>query len=195
MKKTLFAGLILVLMVALACAQDIKQQQEEQQKAMEAYMKAAAVTENHQFLAKYAGDWDVAVTYWMGPGAPPTKSTGTFKGRMLLGGRYLEMTFNGFMMGQPFEGIQLVGFDNLEQKYNTLWIDNTSTSFFMTRGTREGDVLNETGEWPDPVTGSVVSVKARTTWVGGDEYLYEQWMVMPDGTEHKGMEMRCKQKK
>lgn len=194
MKKTLFAGLILVSMVALAYAQDAKKQ-EDQQKAMEAYMKAAAVTENHQFLTKYAGDWDVEVTYWMAPGEPPTKSTATFKGRMLLDGRYLEMTFDGFMMGQAFEGIQLIGFDNLEQKYNTLWIDNTSTSFFITRGTRKGDVLNETGEWPDPVTGSVVPVKARTTWVGDDEYLYEQWMVMPEGTEHKGMEMRCKQKK
>jgi len=194
MKKTFFAAIIIASMVAMGFAQDVKQQQ-DQQKAMEAYMKAAAVTENHQFLTKYAGDWDVAVTYWMAPGEPPTKSTATFKGEMMLGGRYLMMTFKGFMLGQPFEGIQLVGFDNLEQKYNTLWIDNTSTSFFITKGTRDGKVLSETGSWPDPVTDTDVPVKARTTWISDDEYLYEQWMVRPDGSEHKGMELRSKRKK
>jgi len=194
MRKTLFIAIIIASMVAMACAQDEKQQA-DQQKAMAAYMKAAAVTENHQFLAKYAGDWDVAVTYWMAPGEPPTKSTATFKGEMLLGGRYLMMTFKGFMLGRPFEGIQLVGFDNLEQKYNTLWIDNTSTGFFITKGTREGNVLNETGSWPDPVTDADVPVKARTKWISDDEYLYEQWMVRPDGSEHKGMELLSKRKK
>ena len=194
MKKTIFVALLIFVVAAPACAQDMKKK-EEQQKAMAAYMKAAAVTENHKFLARYAGDWDVEVTYWMAPGEPPTKSTATFKGEMLLGGRYLEMTFKGFMLGRPFEGIQLVGFDNLEEKYNTLWIDNTSTSFFITKGTRAGNVLNETGAWPDPVTGKTSAVKARTTWVNEDEYLYEQWMVMPDGAEHKGMELRTKKKK
>ena len=170
MKKIIFAAFIIVFIVATAFAQDMKKQ-EDQKKAMEAYMKAAAVTENHHFLAKYAGDWKVEVTYWMAPGEPPTKSTATFKGEMMLDGRYLEMTFNGFMLGRPFNGIQLVGFDNMEQKYNTLWIDNTSTNFFITKGTREGKVLSETGEWPDPVTGAVVPVKARTTWISDDEYL------------------------
>ena len=194
MKKILFAAWIVSAIFSLALAQDMKQP-EDQQKAMEAYMKAAAVTENHQFLAKYAGDWNVEVTYWTAPGAPPTRSAATFQAELKLGGRYLMMSFDGFMLGQPFEGIWLVGFDNLEQKYNTLWIDNTSTSFFITKGTREGSVISESGSWPDPVTGRMLQVKARTAWISDDEFRYEQFMVMPDGSEHKGMEFSSKRKK
>lgn len=194
MKKVLFIAMIAVLIALPAMAQEAAPQQEQQQ-AMEAYMKAAAVTANHKFLAKYAGDWDVEVTYWTAPGAPAMKSAATFKGELKLGGRYLLMAFNGFMLGQPFEGIQLVGYDNMEQKYASLWIDSTSTNFFITKGTREGNTINESGAWPDPVSGGLVPVKARTAWVSDDEYLYEQFMVLPDGTEHKGMELRSKRKK
>ena len=194
MKKALLIAGIILAVLAPAPAQDMKEQQ-EQQKAMEAYMKAAAVAENHRFLAKYAGDWDVDVTYWTAPGAPPTKSAAAFKGASRLGGRYVMMDFSGFMMGQPFEGIWLVGFDNLEQKYNTLWIDNTSTSFFITKGTREGNVISESGSWPDPVSGRTMQVKARTTWVSNDEFRYEPSMVLADGSEHKGMEFSSKRRK
>lgn len=194
MKKSFFVALIVVSLFLPAWAEEATQQQ-EQQKAKEAYMKAAAVTENHKFLAKYAGDWDVEVTYWTAPGAPAMKSAATFKGELKLGGRYLLMAFNGFMLGQPFEGIQLVGYDNMEQKYASLWIDNTSTNFFITKGTREGNTISESGAWPDPVTGAVMPVKARTVWVSDDEYLYEQFMVLPGGAEHKGMELRSKRKK
>ncbi len=194
MKKMIWIAGLVVTLLSPTQGQESKRQ-EEQQKAMEAYMKAAAVTENHRFLAKYAGDWIVEVTYWTEPGAPPTKSTATFKSVSRLGGRFLMMDFNGFMMGQPFEGIWLVGFDNLEQKYNTLWIDNTSTSFFITRGAREGNVINETGSWPDPVSGQSLQVKARTTWIGDDEFRYEQFMVMPGGAEHKGMEFISRRRK
>lgn len=194
MNKVLFAAGIFFAILSPALAQDTKQQ-EEQQKAMAAYMKAAAVTENHQFLAKYAGDWDVAVTYWTAPGAPPAKSMATFKAASRLGGRYVMMDFNGFMMGQPFAGIWLVGFDNMEQKYNSLWIDNTSTSFFITTGTREGNLIGESGSWPDPVSGRSLQVKARTTWISDDEFRYEQFMVLADGSEHKGMEFSSKRRK
>ncbi len=194
MKKVLFIAGIILAVLAPAPAQDMKEQQ-EQQKAMAAYMKAAAVTENHQFLSKYAGDWDVDVTYWTAPGAPPTKSAASFKAASRLGGRYVMMEFSGFMMGQSFEGIWLVGFDNLEQKYNTLWIDNTSTNFFITKGTREGNVISESGSWPDPVSGRTLQVKARTTWISDDEFRYEQFMVLADGSEHKGMEFSSKRRK
>ena len=194
MKKTILTALIFFAILSLAQAQDAKQQ-EEQQKAMAAYMKAAAVTENHQFLAKYAGDWDVEVAYWTAPGAPPSKNAATFKAASRLGGRYVMMDFSGSMMGQPFTGIWLVGYDNLEQKYYSLWIDDTSTSFFITKGTREGNVISESGSWPDPVSGRMLQVKARTTWIGDDEFRYEQFMVLADGSEHKGMEFDSKRRK
>ena len=192
--KKMIVFLMLCLAVAPLLAQE-KKPDAEQQKAMEVYMKAGAVTANHEFLKKYAGNWDCQVKGWMAPGQPPTVSQGTFLGEMRLDGRFLFMDFKGEMFGQPFTGVQIIGFDNMQQKYISLWIDNTSTFFFTTLGTRQDNVISETGLWPDPLTGAQAPVKARTTWVNADEYLYEQFMVMPDKSEFKSMEMSCKRRK
>ena len=193
MKKAIV--LLTVLLAAVPARAQEKQPTAEQQKAMEAYMKIGAVNENHEFLKKYAGGWDCQVKGWMAPGQPPALSRGSFQGDMRLDGRFLLMNFKGEMFGQPFEGLQIIGFDNMQKKYVTLWIDNTTTFFFMTSGTRLGNVISESGLWPDPLTGSQAQVKARTTWINADEYLYEQFMVMPDGSEFKSMEMLCKRQK
>ena len=193
MKKTIMLMAVLLVVVP-ALAQD-KPAETDQQKAMEVYMKAGAVNENHEFLKKYAGAWDCQVKGWTTPGQPPTVSIGVFQGEMILDGRYLLMNFKGEMFSQPFSGLQIIGFDNMQQKYVSLWIDNSSTFFFMTSGTRQGNVISESGLWPDPLTGSQLPVKARTTWVGVDEYLYEQFMVQPDKSEFKSMDMSCKRRK
>jgi hypothetical protein len=193
MKKTIVV-LAVLLVVVQALAQE-NQPSAQQQKAMEAYMKMGAVTENHEFLKKYVGGWDCQVKGWMAPGQPPTVSRGSLQGEMRLDGRFLLMNFKGEMFGRPFAGLQIIGFDNMQHKYITLWIDNTSTFFFMTAGTRLDSVISESGLWPDPLTGSQVPVKARTAWINADEYLYEQFMVMPDKSEFKSMEMRCQRQK
>ena len=192
--KKMIVFLMLCLAVAPLLAQE-KKPDADQQKAMEAFMKVGAVTENHKFLKKYTGSWDCQVKGWMAPGQPPTVSQGTFLGEMRLDGRFLFMDFKGEMFGQPFVGMQIIGFDNMQQKYVSLWLDNTSTLMFMTTGTRQDNVISETGLWPDPLTGNELPVKARTTWVGADEYLYEQFMIQPDKSEFKSMEMSCKRRK
>jgi hypothetical protein len=194
MKKISTVCLLAVCFCALASAQE-KPAAGEQQLAMEAYLKAGALNENHEFLKKMAGSWDVQVTSWMAPGQPPSVSKSTVQADIRLGGRYLVMSFVGAMFGQPFEGLQIVGYDNMEKRYTTFWIDNTSTHFYTTAGQREGNVISETGSWLDPLNGSQVPVKAKTTLVSADEYLYQQFMVMPDGSEFKSMENRCRRKK
>ena len=191
MKKTIVL-LILCLAVMPLLAQE--KPDAERQKAMEAYMKAGAVTANHEFLKKYVGSWDCQVKGWMAPGQPPSVSQGTFHGEMRLDGRFLFMDFKGEMFGQTFAGVQIIGFDNMQQKYISLWMDNSSTFFFLTSGTRQGGVINESGLWPDPLTGGQVPVRAKTTWISADEYLYEQYMGQPDKSEFKSMEMSCKRR-
>jgi hypothetical protein len=170
---------------------------QDMQKAMDAYMKAGAVTADHEFLKRYVGNWDAKTTMWTFPGQPPTTSQNAYESSFILGGRYLLMKFKGMMMGQPFEGLQIIGYDNLAKKYATFWIDNTSTSFFLTTGTLDPakKVLTESGQWADPMTGGTSKVKMTTRYVGPDEFIYEQFMFMPDGKEFKSMENHCTRKK
>lgn len=196
-KKFAAISIVMALAVSAAFALAPQQSQQDQQKVMEAYMKMAATNENHAYLAKFAGEWEVATTAWMQPGAPPQTSKGSSESEMILGGRFLKMHFKGAMFGQPFEGIQVVGYDNMKNKIITFWIDSTSTAFFLTEGTIDAasKTTTETGVWPDPVTGGTMGVKSITKLIGPDEYTYEMFMVGADGQEFKSMEYRAVRKK
>jgi hypothetical protein len=197
MKKFAAISIVMALAVSAAFASVPQQSQQDQQKAMEAYMKLAATNENHAHLAKFAGEWNISTTAWMQPGAPPQKSQGSSQVAVLLGGRFIKMNFKGTMFGQPFEGIQIAGYDNMKKKYITFWIDSTSTSFFLTEGSIDTatKTTTETGVWPDPMTGGTMGVKGVTKLIGPDEYTYEMFMVGADGQEFKSMEYRAVRKR
>ena len=84
--------------------------------AMKAMMEAGTPGEPHKMLAKSNGTWSADVTHWMGDGAAPQKATGTSVNTMIYGGRYQQSKFSGKMMGMPFEGTAIMGYDN--QKRN-----------------------------------------------------------------------------
>ncbi len=198
MSRKLFLAISIVMALAFsaAFASTLQQSQEDQQKVMEAYMKLAATNENHAYLAKFAGEWDISTTAWMQPGAPPQTSKGSSQSEMILGGRFLKMRFKGTMFGQPFEGIQIVGYDNMKKKIISFWVDSTSTAFFLTEGMLDAatKTATETGNWADPM-GGTMGVKAVTKMVTPDEYTYEMYMIGPDGKEFKSMEYRAIRKK
>lgn len=180
------SGLLLGLSLQAQTAQD-------QQKAMEMYMKLGATGANHAYLKQLAGEWKVAVTMWMFPGSPPVSSSTTARGELILGGRFLKMTHSGTMMGQPFEGVQTLGYDNFLEKYVSLWVDNTSTAFYLTTGSLDPatKTLTEEGVWPDPMSGGKVKVRNVTKWLGADAFTYETYMTLPNGKEFKSMEERA----
>ncbi len=168
----------------------------DQQKAMEEYAKLMATNENHVYMRNFTGEWNVTTTSWMQPGAPPSKNSGTSKGELVLGGRYLMMKYEGLMFGRPFEGIQIIGYDNQQRKYVSFWIDNMGTAFYFTTGTREAgaNTIDETGVWPDPMGGSS-KVRSVTRLMSPDEFTYELYMVGSDGGEFKSLENRVTRKK
>jgi len=194
--RKLAALFVLVAMSMALCVIAAAQEgTPDQQKAMEMYMKLMAPNENHAFLKSFVGEWNVTTTAWMQPGAPPSTSSSTSKAELVLGGRYLMMKYGGLMFGQPFEGIEIIGYDNLQKKFTSFWIDNTSTSFYLTTGTRDttANTIDDTGLWPDPMGGSS-KVHAVTRLVSPDEFTYELYMVGPDGTEFKSLENRATRK-
>jgi hypothetical protein len=195
-KNVLVLGLAFILLLALDTPAS-QQSQQDQQKAMEAYMKMMATNENHAYLESFVGEWNVTSKGWMQPGAPPETSENYSKAEMILGGRFIKMEFKGTMFGQPFEGLQIVGYDNMKKKYITFWIDSSSTAFFLTEGVRDaaGKTMTETGVWPDPMTGGTMKVRGVTKLVGPDEFTYEMYMIGPDGKEFKSLENRAVRKK
>ncbi len=105
---------------------------EEQMKIWKNYMTPGIM---HEMMAKNTGDWDIVSKFWMDPNsteASVSNAVGT--GQMILGGRYLKMTYEGDVMGMPMEGFSLEGFDNGKQEFQNIWIDNMGTGMAYSTG-------------------------------------------------------------
>jgi len=161
---------------------------------MEAMMKAMTPGEEHKHLAMMAGDWTFTNHFWMAPGQPPTESTGTMHGEMTLGGRYLQTTWTGNMMGQPFEGHGTDAFNNVSKKYESTWVDNMGTGIMYGTGTCEGTTCKSSSEAWDPMSGKKITMRSQVTWSGDSSFKMEMWGPGPDGKDMKMMEIVAKKK-
>ncbi|MEW6071395.1 MAG: DUF1579 domain-containing protein [Planctomycetota bacterium] len=161
-------------------------------KAMEA---AAALRPEHAEIAKTAGTWDVENKMTMQPGAEPVSFSGTSTNRMVLGGRYLVEEYKSELMGMPFEGILILGYDNLADEYVSIWFDNMSTWPSIARGKKQTDgKVVQTGEMKDVLTPGGRPYR-HVSWEEGDELRGTMYDTLPDGTEFVMMEMTYRRKK
>lgn len=190
-RKTGFAVVAITLLAAgAALAQDSAAPSDDQQAIMEAYQRAATPGPQHAVLAKMAGEFTLTLKMFNEPGAEPEVSTGTSSRRMILGGRYLEETVHSSVMGQPFEGRGLTGYDNVTRSWWGSWIDTMSTAIMITGGAwdEETGVGTFEGEFNDPVTGELQSSRSVIRRLPNGDELMEMYMTTAVG-EAKSMEI------
>jgi hypothetical protein len=165
------------------------------QEIMEIYKKVGTPGEHHKVLAKLEGFWTTRTRGWMEPGKPPVESTGTCEQKMILDGHYLRQEYTGDMMGQPFTGINLLGYDNQSGKYESVWIDSMSTGIFYFVGpaSADGKTITQECRYDDPVKGP--SVWRSVTRIKEDNTLELEMFITPQGgKEEKMMEMTVARK-
>ena len=184
-------GLCLVLVASVAMAKDKKpEKQMDPQAMMEMYQKLATPGEPHKLFASLAGSWTTKTREWMEPGKPPTESTGTADMKMLLDGRFLQQEFTSQMMGQPFSGIGIDGYDNLRKKYVTTWMDTMGTGFFTMEGTASGDgkTITLKGQHDEPGGGKMTH---RAVWkiVDGNTQTFDMYGTHKHSKEMKMLEI------
>lgn len=108
---------------------------EEQAEKMKKYEEMARPGPEHQRLAELSGNWNYTVNMWMSPSSPnPMVTEGKGTARMVIGGRFLELTSNGTYMGIPFEGLSYIGFDRRNKEYTTVGFDNSGTYWVTAKG-------------------------------------------------------------
>ena len=178
--------LCLVIATVPVLAKDKKPTEAEMHAMMETYKKLATPGEPHKQLAAMAGSWTTQTKSWMDPQKPPTETAGTAEMKVLLEGRFLQQEFTGEMMGQPFSGIGIDGYDNLRKKYVTTWIDTMGTGIFSMEGTASAD-------------GKTITLKGHHAEAGGGQMTHRAVWTIPDlnkqtfvmyGTHQGGKEMK-----
>jgi len=158
---------------------------------MAAWQKAATPGPHHAHFKDLAGAWNAECKYWMQPGTDPQVEKMKTEYKLVFGGRYLTSTLEGTMMGMPFSGMGIAGYDNVKGVHTMVWLDNMSTTLFYSEGTCSDNCSVETHHMTqmDPMTGSEVKVKTVTRFVDNDKHVFEYFMVNPDGSEFKSMEI------
>ncbi len=163
----------------------------EEKAMMDAMVKAATPGANHQLLSSVAGDWTFKSRMWMNPSAPPSESAGTVSYTTLLGGRYVEGLYRGEMMGMPFEGHGLMGYDNLAGQFQSTWVDNMGTAIMLMTGQYDeaAKTLTYKGEMCDVMDpAKKVPVRQVVRLVSPDSHVME-WYETRNGKETKMMEI------
>jgi hypothetical protein len=167
---------IMLLLTAIAVAQD-KKMSEQEMAAMQEYMKIAAPGEHHKNLDYFVGNWNTVTRTWMaGPESTPTETKGTSAVKWILDGRFIMEEHKGQMMGMPYEGMGLTGYDNYRNMYTSLWTSNMGTNMIAMTGALDpsGKVFTYYGEMDEPmlkITGR--TIKYIATIKSPDQYVFE----------------------
>ena len=165
------------------------------QKAWEKYMTPG---DAHKTLAAENGNWDAEATMYMSANDPkPQKTKMTATSKMILGGRYQEERFTGSMMGQPFEGISTVAYNNATKQIESTWVDNMGTGMMFMKGNYDGTskTMEIKGEFTDPMTGKTKPLRQTYTMADADSRKMEMFEVDENGKEYKSMEIVMTRKK
>lgn len=104
----------------------------------------------HELLEGMVGEWNAECTFEMEPGKPMT-SKAKSSNHWVLDKRYIQQEYSGDFMGQPFNGMSVIGYDKYQKKYFSTWIDSMSTSLYVSYGTYDPATKTYTfsGEGPD----------------------------------------------
>ena len=120
---------------------------------MAMWQKIAAPGAAHDVLKPVIGTFRAEVTFFM-PGMPDGQcSQGTMVNSSVLGGRYVEMRYQGD--GDCMQGIGFVGYDNVKRKYTGLWMDTMSTQIMVSEGSIDaaGKVITQECDVECPMQG------------------------------------------
>jgi hypothetical protein len=191
-KRTILVSAGCLLLAAATWAQEGEMPgmptAEEMQQAMEKIQPGP----HHEQMAKLVGKWKATARMWFMPDTDPMVIEGTAEITSLLEGRYFRTVMDSTMMGMPFQGIGIDGYDNVQQKHVGAWIDTMGTGIMHYEGHCSDDhkVVTTHAELDDPMTGQRVKMRQVTTMIDANRFKYEAYAKSPDGEgEMKVMEV------
>jgi hypothetical protein len=144
----------------------------------------------HAEINKLVGRWD-AVTRMTMPGMPTSEEKGKEINSAVCNGLWVWSDFQGTMMGQPFEGHALIGYDPAKKKVVSYWVDSMNAAMTESAGTLDPKTrsLTATGTTYDP-TGQKIPTKEVSAWQ--DDHTRTLRMTMGEGEQACTLEIDFK---
>lgn len=145
-------------------------------------------TPHHERIMEDLGTW-TAEGKLMLPGMPAMKFSAN-EVNTKLGEYWVLSTFEGDMMGLPFEGRATAGYDPNKKQYVGTWIDNMNPGLAVMTGSSDDDgVITWHWEQFDAMMGRVMKYKSVNRHLGDGKRSFHSFTVADDGTETPAMEI------
>ena len=157
---------------------------------MAAWQKTMSPGSHHKHLKNLVGEWHTKVSMWQEPGAEAMVTEGKATCEMIMNGRFVVQHMTGQMMGMPFTGMGIVGYDNTTKMHTSVWFDNMGTQMMYTEGDCENHCKVEThyASQMGP-SGEPMKFKLRTNIIDKNKHIFEMYMIGEKGEEFKQMEI------
>ena len=188
MKKTTFLGLTALATVGAAVGL-IAQETQEASAPSPAAMARMAPGPMHAKLEPLIGQWSMSGKWRMGPDQPWQTFEAAVEREWILDGRFVKEVVESEFMGQPFEGLGLIGYDNTREEFTMVWVENMATGTWFNTGRLEDGKLVFEGENSDAMTGEKKRWGKSVISLGAESQTYQGYSKDEDGEEFLSMEM------
>lgn len=146
----------------------------------------------HKNLEKYIGNFEMEISMNMMEGVDPVIIKVYSIHKMILDGRFLEMTQTGDMMGMPYHSITTLGYNNSDKNFNLSTITNMGTGVLYISGPQDQQTKSAqlTGKLSNPVNGQIIEIRQVIHFIDVDNLLIENFDKEGDAEEKKTITYR-----
>lgn len=151
----------------------------------------------HKLLNMFVGEWEVKVSSWSDPKAPPHISPGYARSKWILGSRFVEERFDGLAEGVPYKGRGIIGYDAGAKEFTSVWMDSLNTSIALSRGEFSPDdrTFQLVGQIYDPLLGREKETLTEIHILSPDEYEITMLSVAPSGKRFRSLALNYRRAK
>jgi hypothetical protein len=154
-------------------------------------------TAEHKLLQGDVGTWDAKMKLFHTPGAEPTVTDATETIELGPGGLWILSKFESEIMGMPFTGHGVTGYDPVKKKYVGSWADSMSPYLMTMEGEYDPATKTTTSfaEGRDPASGATIRYKQISRTIDENTRTFEMLQPGEDGEFVKMMEIEYTRKK
>ncbi len=149
----------------------------------------SAPGEHHEILEMFDGNWESTFKIHI-PGTGVMESKGTVKREWILDGRFMIEEVRADMGPEgEFVGYGVLGYNNADDRYETFWIDNTSTAMIRDNGTYNGETkqMSFRGKARN-MMGQMVTTRGELDLSNPERHVYRGYETGGDGVERLALE-------
>lgn len=157
---------------------------------MSARERLSQPSPNSRRLEPLIGTWDATLSFWESAEAKPTVNKGLVTTRRWVSGTHLMDETKGTLNGKPYYRAGFLGYNNVEQQYEFVTIDNVANGLMNYKSVHDDENGNivvygtfaEAG-FGTEVTGEMRKMRSVFRTENKDRNVLELWLTPPAAKE------------